>query len=152
MTDPRPIEILLVEDNPDDIELTLAALEDSKIENRPHVARDGIEAMEFLHGKGQFEGAPRPDIVFLDLNMPRKSGREVLEEMKKDESLCTIPVIVLTTSQADEDILRSYKLQAAAYVNKPVDFDQFVQAVRAIDQFWFRVVVYPNKATKKLAA
>ncbi len=144
------IEILLVEDNPDDVELTLAALEDSKVENRPHVVEDGVEAMAFLRREGKHANAPRPDVIFLDLNMPRKSGREVLEEIKADEELRTIPVIVLTTSKADEDIVRSYDLQAAAYVTKPVDFDQFVSAVRAIDQFWFRVVTYPPTAQKAI--
>ncbi len=143
------IEILLAEDNPNDVELTLAALEDSKVENRPHIVRDGVEAMAFLRQEGEYANAPRPDIIFLDLNMPRKSGREVLEEVKADEVLSTIPVVVLTTSKAEEDILRSYKLQAAAYVTKPVDFDRFVEAIRAIDQFWFRVVSYPTVAPTK---
>lgn len=143
MTNEHMIEILLVEDNPDDVELTLAALEDSKVENRPHVVEDGVEALAFLRQEGKYAEAPRPDVIFLDLNMPRKSGREVLEEIKADEDLRTIPVIVLTTSKADQDIVRSYDLQAAAYVTKPVDFDQFVAAIRAIDQFWFRVVTYP---------
>lgn len=146
MNEHKMIDILLVEDNPDDVELTLVALEDSKVENRPHVVHDGLEAMEFLRREGRFSDAPRPDIIFLDLNMPRKSGREVLEEIKDDPALKTIPVVILTTSKADQDILRSYDLQAAAYVTKPVDFDQFVEAIRAIDQFWFRVVSYPEHA------
>ncbi len=150
MTEGHTIEILLVEDNPDDVELTLAALDDSKVENRPHVVEDGVEAMAFLRNEGQYQDKPRPDVIFLDLNMPRKSGREVLEEIKADAALKSIPVIVLTTSKADEDILRSYDLQAAAYVTKPVDFDQFVAAVRAIDQFWFRVVTYPPNVEKAI--
>ncbi len=147
-TDARKIEILLVEDNPNDVELTLEALDDSKVENRPHVVEDGVEAMEFLHKQGKYEDAPTPDLVLLDLNMPRKTGREVLTEMKADDHLKTIPVVVLTTSKAEEDIVRSYNLQAAAYVTKPVDFDQFVEAIRAIDSFWFRVVAYPPKLKK----
>lgn len=140
----RPIEILLVEDNPNDVELTLEALEESKVENRPHVAKDGVEAMEFLRKEGAHKNAPTPDIIFLDLNMPRKNGREVLEEIKANDDLNSIPVIVLTTSKAEEDVVKSYKLQASAYVTKPVDFDQFVDSIKAIDNFWFRVVTFPE--------
>ncbi len=140
----KPITVLLVEDNPNDVELTLAALEDSRVENTPHVVGDGVEALKFLRGEGEYEGKPRPDIIFLDLNMPRMSGREALEEIKADKDLRRIPVVVLTTSKADEDIIRSYDLQAAAYVTKPVDFNQFVEAIHAIDEFWFRVVAYPS--------
>lgn len=141
----KPVDILLVEDNPEDVELTLEALRDSRVENRPNVARDGVEAMDFLYRRGAYKDAATPDIIFLDLNMPRKSGREVLEEIKADKDLKRIPVIILTTSKAEEDILRSYQLQAAAYVAKPVDFGQFVNAIRALENFWFRVVKFPSK-------
>ena len=139
----KPLEILLVEDNPDDVALTIEALHDSKIANTVHVAKDGVEAMDFFHKRGQFAGKPTPDLVFLDLNMPRKSGREVLDEVKKDPNLKHIPIIVLTTSQAEEDIFRSYNLQASAYVVKPVDFERFVSVIKAIDTFWFNAVRYP---------
>lgn len=141
----RPLEILLVEDNPDDVELTIEALRDSKVVNNIHVARDGVEALEFLQRKGTHAAAPMPDLVFLDLNMPRKSGREVLEEMKRDPAIKHIPVVILTTSQADEDIVRTYNLQAAAYVVKPVDFHRFVAVIRAIDDFWFNAVSFVRK-------
>jgi len=142
----RPIEILLVEDNPDDVELTVEALRDSKVVNRISVARDGVEALAFLRKEGPHAVAPTPDVVFLDLNMPRKNGREVLKEMKQDPKLKAIPVVILTTSSADEDILRSYDLQAAAYVVKPVDFNRFVSVVKAIDSFWFNAVSYLPRA------
>jgi CheY-like chemotaxis protein len=139
----KALEILLVEDNPDDVALTIEALHDSKIANTIHVAKDGVEAMDFLHKRGAFVGKPTPDLVFLDLNMPRKSGREVLDEVKNDPQLKHIPIIVLTTSQAEEDIFRSYDLQASAYVVKPVDFERFVNVIKAIDTFWFNAVRYP---------
>lgn len=138
----RPIEILLVEDNPDDVELTIEALRDSKVTNRIHHTPDGVEALDFLHKRGKYSASPTPDVVFLDLNMPRKNGREVLEEVKRDPVLKRIPIVILTTSSADEDILRSYHLQAAAYVVKPVDFHRFVSVVKAIDDFWFNAVTY----------
>lgn len=142
------IEILLVEDNKDDVDLTLEALHDSKVLNRISVARDGVEAMDFLYKRGKFADAPTPDLIFLDLNMPRKSGREVLEEVKRDPELKSIPVIVLTTSSAEEDIYRSYNLQASAYVVKPVDFTRFVNVVKAIDTFWFNVATYPQRSDR----
>lgn len=140
--DATVVQILLVEDNPNDVELTLEALVDSKVENKPFVCRDGVEAMQFLRNEAPFEHVPRPDVVLLDLNMPRKSGREVLQEMKADPKLKSIPVVILTTSQAEEDIVRSYNLNAAAYVIKPVDFDRFLDVVRSIDAFWLRAVSY----------
>jgi len=142
----KPIEILLVEDSEDDVELTVEALHDSKVLNRVNIARDGVEAMEFLRKQGKFAKAPTPDVIFLDLNMPRKSGREVLQELKADPALKSIPVIILTTSSAEEDIFRSYNLQASAYVVKPVDFDRFVGVVKAIDTFWFNVASYPTRS------
>jgi len=141
----RPAEILLVEDNPADVELTREGLESAKISNNLHVAVDGVEAMAFLRREGTYTEAPRPDLILLDLNLPRKDGREVLAEIKQDADLCLIPVVVLTTSKAEEDILKSYKLNANAFVSKPVDFAGFVQIVRAIENFWFAVVVLPPK-------
>ena len=142
----EPIKILLVEDNPADADLTRENLEASKILNELYLAVDGIEALQYLRREGAHQGAPRPDLVLLDLNLPRKDGREVLAEMKADDSLRCIPVVVLTSSQAEEDILRSYELQASAYVTKPVDLDGFAKIVRGIEGFWFSVVLYaPEK-------
>jgi chemotaxis family two-component system response regulator Rcp1 len=135
-----PIEILLVEDNPGDVRLTREALRDAKVRNNLHVAADGVEAMAFLHKEGEHGQAPRPDLIFLDLNLPRKSGREVLEEVKQDELLKHIPVVILTTSQAERDILESYRLRANAYVAKPVDLEQFLKVVQSIEQFWLEIV------------
>lgn len=139
----RPIEILLVEDNHVDVRLTQEALREGKIRNHLHVARDGEEAMQFLLREGPHAGAVRPDVILLDLNLPRMDGREVLARVKDDPSLRRIPVVVLTTSRADEDILRSYDLHVNCYVTKPVDMDQFIQVVKAIDHFWFSVVTLP---------
>lgn len=141
----RRIDVLVVEDNPNDRELLMEALEDSEVRKDIHIAKDGVEAMDFLNKRGEFEGVPTPDLVVLDLNMPRKNGREVLREMKADPVLQKIPVIVLTTSKAQEDIEESYRLQAAAFVTKPVDFDAFVEAVSAIDKFWLQNVRYAPK-------
>ncbi len=141
----RPAEILLVEDNPGDVELTREALADAKLLNSLHVVPDGIEAMAFLRRQGRYANAPRPDLILLDLNLPKKDGREVLAEIKADDNLKIIPVIVLTTSKADEDILRSYKLNANCYVEKPVGFDGFANVVRSIQCFWFSVVVLPPR-------
>ncbi len=138
-----PIEILLVEDDPDDVLLTRKALDEGRMLNNLHVVRDGVEAMEFLYQRGQYSDAPRPGIVLLDLNMPRKDGREVLAEVKSDEHLKSIPVIVLTTSEAEQDILKSYNLHANAYVPKPVDPDEFVRVIRSFDSFWLSVVKLP---------
>jgi two-component system response regulator len=139
----KPVDILLVEDSPTDVLLTEEALEHSKVLNNLHVVDDGVEAMAFLHREGKYADAPRPDLVLLDLNLPRKDGREVLTEMKSEENLKRIPVVVLTTSRAEEDIARAYGAHANCYIAKPVDFDQFADVVRTIENFWFTVVVLP---------
>lgn len=138
-----PIEVLLVEDNPGDVRLTREALRDAKVRNNLHVATDGVEAMTFLRRESPYTDVPRPDLVLLDLNLPRKDGRQVLEELKDDESLRHIPVVVLTTSQAEQDILESYRLRANAYVTKPVDLDQFLKVVKSIEEFWLEIVRLP---------
>lgn len=140
----RPIEILMVEDNPGDVDLTLEGLAEGKIANRLHVAEDGEEALEFLRRRGPFEDVPRPDLILLDLNLPRKSGLEVLEEIKDDPDLRVIPVVILTSSKAEEDVARSYRLHANCYVTKPVDFGQFAHVVRSVERFWFNVVTLPG--------
>jgi CheY-like chemotaxis protein len=140
----RPIEILLVEDNPGDVRLTIEALKDGKVRNRLHVAKDGVEALAFLRQEGQHAAAPRPDVILLDLNLPKKAGREVLQEIKEDESLRRIPVVVLTTSSSEQDILRTYELHANCYVTKPVDLEQFMGVVKGIEDFWLTVVKLPN--------
>lgn len=147
MTDQTPsaIEILLVEDNPADVRLTQEALKESKVANNLHTVGDGLDALRFLRREEEFAEAPRPDLILLDLNLPRKSGREVLEEVKEDQDLRRIPVVVLTTSEAEQDIVRSYELHANAYIRKPVDFDQFTEVVRLIEDFWFTVVKLPPK-------
>ena len=142
--DGTPIEVLLVEDDPGDVLMTQEAFEEHKVRNRLTVVSDGAEALSYLRREGAYEGAQRPDLILLDLNLPRRDGREVLEEIKKDDDLCRIPVVVLTTSAADEDILRSYQLHANAYVTKPVDLDQFMSAVRQIDEFFVQVVRLPQ--------
>ncbi|MGW4716601.1 response regulator [Nocardia sp. NPDC004260] len=145
MTDPgQPIDILLVEDDPGDELMTREAFEDNKIGNTLHVARDGEEALEFLYRQGRHADAPRPDLILLDLNLPKYDGRQVLEKIKADPDLSHIPVVVLTTSAAEEDILRSYRLHANAYVTKPVDLDQFVAAIKQIDEFFVQVVRLPR--------
>ncbi len=141
-----PVQILLAEDSDSDVELTVEALRDARVANELHVVRNGEEAMSFLRCQGDFSDAPRPDLVLLDLNMPRKDGREVLDEMKQDPTLRIIPVVVLTTSESEADVLRSYQLSAAAYITKPVDFMQFVKAVNAIDDFWLSVVKLPPRS------
>lgn len=138
-----PIEVLLVEDNPGDVQLTRIALEDSKISIHLNVVEDGVEAMAFLRKQEKYAMAAHPDIVLLDLNLPRKDGREVLAEIKEDENLKRIPVVILTTSQAEEDILEAYNLSANCYITKPVDFDQFVKIVKSIENFWFAIVKLP---------
>ncbi|WP_206791753.1 response regulator [Amycolatopsis sp. MtRt-6] len=142
---PAPIDILLVEDDPGDVLMTREAFAHHKIRNPLHVAEDGVEALRFLKREGPFGRAPRPGLILLDLNLPRKDGRQVLGEIKQDPALCTIPVVVLTTSEAEEDILRSYELHANAYVTKPVDFEKFVEVVRKIDDFWVTVVKLPPR-------
>jgi CheY-like chemotaxis protein len=141
----EPAQILLVEDSPGDVRLTREALRDAKICNELHVVRDGESALAYLRGEGEHAGAPRPDIVLLDLNLPRKDGREVLEEMKADDELRRIPVIVLTTSVAEGDVLRSYDLHVNAYVTKPLDLDGFVAVVRSIESFWLSIVRLPSE-------
>lgn len=138
------IDVLLVEDDPGDALMTQEAFEHHKIRNQLHVVRDGVEALEFLRREGQYEDAPRPGLILLDLNLPKMDGREVLAEIKADEALRPIPVVVLTTSEAEEDILRSYNLHANAYVTKPVDFDRFIEVVRQIDDFFVTVVKLPR--------
>jgi two-component system, chemotaxis family, response regulator Rcp1 len=141
--DARPVEILLVEDNPGDVRLAQEALRDAKMANNLNVVTDGVEALAFLRREGKHAGARRPDLMLLDLNLPKKDGREVLAEVKEDPDLRTIPVVVLTTSDADTDVIRSYELHANAYVRKPVDFDAFIEVVRTIEDFWFTVVRLP---------
>ena len=145
MSSVHPIEILLVEDNAADVRLTQEALREGKVKNRLSVARDGVEALEFLRRQGAFADAPRPDLVLLDLNLPRKDGREVLAQVKADPDLCTIPIVVLTTSSAEVDILKSYSLHANCYITKPVDLEQFVSVVKSIDDFWLTVVRLPTE-------
>jgi CheY-like chemotaxis protein len=144
-TGARQIEILLVEDSPSDTDLTVEALRDGKLRNHLSIVEDGVQAMEFLRHKGAFGQAPRPDLILLDLNLPRKDGREVLEEIKADEGLKNIPVVVMTSSRAEQDVLRAYRLQANCYVKKPVDFEQFVEVVRSIESFWLCLVTLPSR-------
>ena len=139
----KPIEILLVEDNPGDARLTREALSLSKVRNNLHHVRDGEEAVAFLRRQGGFGGAPTPDLVLLDLNLPRRDGREVLEDIKNDAALKHIPVVILTSSQAEEDILRSYRLHANCFITKPVDLEQLTKVVQGIEQFWFTLVRLP---------
>jgi CheY-like chemotaxis protein len=141
----RPIEILLVEDSPSDTDLTVEALASAKICNRLSLVEDGVQAMEFLRREGQYAQAPRPDLILLDLNLPRKDGREVLAEIRADEKLTAIPVVVLTTSQAEKDVLRAYALHANCYIAKPVDFQQFLEVIEAIEGFWLSVVKLPTE-------
>jgi len=143
MSEREPVEILLAEDNPGDVKLTRKALEQGNLVNNLHVVNDGVEAMAFLHNEGEYAGKPRPDLVLLDLNMPRMSGREVLEAVKGDEELKRIPVVVLTSSEAEEDIVSSYEMHANAYLTKPVDFDGFIDIVGTIENFWLEVVKLP---------
>jgi chemotaxis family two-component system response regulator Rcp1 len=142
---PQTINVLLVEDSPGDIRLTQEALKDAKMHINLHVARDGEEAMVFLRHEGEQADAPRPDLILLDLNLPKKDGREVLKEIKEDPTLMTIPVVILTTSASEADILRSYSLHANCYITKPVDLDGFLTVVKSIDNFWMSVVKLPGK-------
>jgi CheY-like chemotaxis protein len=144
VSDPDEIDVLLVEDDEGDVLMTREAFEHHKLRNQLHVVPDGVEALAFLRREGEHAGAPRPGLILLDLNLPRKDGREVLEEIKKDDALRSIPVVVLTTSQAEEDILRSYNLYANAYVAKPVDFERFIDVIRQIDDFFVTVVKLPR--------
>jgi len=136
----RTVEVLLVEDNPGDIRLTQEAFKDGKICNHMNVVRDGVEAMTFLRREGPYANAPWPDLILLDLNLPRKDGRDVLAEIKADEKLKRIPVVVLTTSNAEKDILRTNDLHASCYITKPVDFEQFIKVVKLIEDFWFTII------------
>jgi chemotaxis family two-component system response regulator Rcp1 len=140
----RPIEILLVEDSPGDVRLTKEALREGKIRNHLSVATDGELALAFLRREGGYANAPRPDVVLLDLNLPKKDGREVLTELKADPRLRRIPVVVLTTSSNEEDILRAYDLHANCYITKPVDLDQFISVVQSIESFWLTIVTLPE--------
>ena len=141
----KPVEILLVEDNEGDVGLVEEVFEEAKIRNVIHVAEDGEEAMLFLNKESPYKDAPTPDIILLDLNLPQKDGREVLEEIKTDENLKRIPVVILTTSKAEEDIVKSYDLHANSYITKPVDFDQFIRVVKSIEDFWLEVVRLPSE-------
>jgi CheY-like chemotaxis protein len=141
----RPIEILMVEDNPGDVRLTREALKDAKVSNTLRVVEDGAAALDFLYQRGDYADAPRPDLILLDLNLPKKNGREVLEEIKQDAQLKTIPVVILTTSQAEEDVVRAYSLHANCYITKPVDFAQFTKIVRTIEDFWLSIVTLPPR-------
>ena len=141
----QPIEILLVEDNPGDVRLTIEALKDGKIKNHLSTVSDGVEAMAFLRREREYVNAPRPDLVLLDLNLPKKNGVEVLAETKSDQQLCQIPVVILTTSKAEQDILKTYALHANCYITKPVDLDQFITIVRSIEDFWLTIVKLPPK-------
>jgi len=141
----KTIDILLVEDNPGDVRLMLEALKESKIRNNIFVVEDGVEAMDFLLRKGKYVNSPRPDLVLLDLNLPRKSGREVLAEIKSDASLKRIPVVVVTVSRDEEDIIKAYDLHANCYVTKPIDFTQFLKITKSIEEFWLEIVKLPSK-------
>lgn len=145
MQEGRLAEILLVEDNPGDVRLTLEAFKEGKLANKVSVAGDGVEALDYLYRRGKFSGAVRPDLILLDLNMPKKDGREVLEEVKNDPQLRTIPVVVLTTSAAETDILKSYDLHVNCYIQKPVDYDAFLKVLRQIEHFWFSAVILPSR-------
>ena len=143
--DGEPIEILLAEDNPGDVKLTRKALEHGDILNNLHVVEDGVETMKFLRSEGEYAETPQPDLLLLDLNMPKKDGRAVMKEMDGDPELKRIPVVVLTSSDAEEDVVRSYELNANAYLTKPVDFDGFVDIINRLEDFWFTVVKMPPR-------
>ncbi len=141
----KPIEILLVEDNPGDVRLTEEALKEGKVLNKLHMVEDGIEALAFLNQEGSYADAPRPELILLDLNLPKKDGRDVLAEIKGNGDLKRIPVVVLTTSRSEQDILKSYDLNANCYITKPVDLDQFISVVRSINEFWLSIVKLPGE-------
>jgi chemotaxis family two-component system response regulator Rcp1 len=140
----RAVEILLVEDSPGDVRLTREALREGKVRNRLHVASDGVEALAFLRREGRHAAAPRPDVILLDLNLPRMDGREVLAALKADPALRRIPVVILTTSQDEQDVLRAYELHANCYITKPVDLDQFIAVIQSIESFWLTIVTLPE--------
>lgn len=144
----RSIEILLVEDNPGDVRLTKEAMKESKVLNKLSIVKDGVEAMDYLRKKGNFSAAHRPDLILLDLNLPRKDGREVLAEVKEDPDLKRIPVVILTTSQDEKDILKSYNLHANCYIAKPVNLQQFLEVVKSIEDFWVTIVSLPSNVHK----
>jgi CheY-like chemotaxis protein len=144
-----PIEILLVEDNPGDVRLTQEALKEDKILNKLHVAKDGVEAMAFLRQEGKYANAIRPDLILLDLNLPKKDGREVLAEIKSDSYLKRIPVVILTVSKLEEDIIKTYDLHANCYITKPIDLNRFIEVVRAIEDFWLAIVKLPPRDLKR---
>ena len=141
----RPIEILMVEDSPSDTQLAIEALHEAKISNRLSHVEDGVEALQFLRRQGPYQDAPRPDLILLDLNLPRMDGRQLLEEIKQDPDLKIIPVVVLTTSRSEQDVLRSYALHANCYITKPVDFTQFMHVVKSIEHFWLTIVTLPKE-------
>jgi CheY-like chemotaxis protein len=147
MKDPgfKVIDILVVEDNSGDARLIKEVLNDYKIFSSLYLAKDGVEAMDFLHNKGKYKTAPKPDLIILDLNLPRKDGREVLAEIKNDEQLKHIPIVIMTISQAEEDIFKSYNLHANCYITKPIDLNQFIKVVKSIEDFWFSIVKLPPK-------
>lgn len=140
----RPVEFLLAEDNPGDVRLTKEALRESKISNNLNVVPDGVEAMAFLRREGKYADAPRPDVILLDLNLPKKDGREVLAEVKADPSLRLIPVVIITSSEAEQDVLKTYELYANCYVTKPVDLEQFIKVIQSIETFWLTIVTLPS--------
>jgi chemotaxis family two-component system response regulator Rcp1 len=144
----NPIEILLVEDNPADVRLTIETLKEEKVYNRINVVADGQEALDYLRKKGKYSAVTRPDLILLDLNLPKVDGREVLKEIKGDESLKAIPVVVLTTSRSEEDIVKSYNLHANCYITKPVDLEQFTKVARSIQEFWMTIVKLPSNGDK----
>lgn len=141
-------EILLVEDNPGDVRLTLEASKENKMFNNISIVNDGVKALAFLRREGDYSNAPRPDIILLDLNLPKKDGREVLAEIKADDNLKNIPTIILTTSQSDEDILKAYGLNANCYITKPVDFEQFIRVVKSIEDYWLTIVKLPSEVNR----
>jgi two-component system, chemotaxis family, response regulator Rcp1 len=145
----KPIEILLVEDSPGDVRLTREALKEGKVLNNLHVVKDGVEAIDFLYRRGQYTDEVRPDLILLDLNLPRKSGTEVLAEIKGDSDLKRIPVVILTVSQAEEDIIKTYNLHANCYIKKPVELNQFMEVVKAIEDFWLAIVKLPPNGLKR---
>jgi chemotaxis family two-component system response regulator Rcp1 len=147
-TTSKLVEILMVEDNPGDVRLTQEALKEGKVLNNMHVAEDGVEAMAFLRREGKYADVPRPDVILLDLNLPRKDGREVLAEIKEDPNLRRIPVVVLTVSKAEEDILKTYDLNANCYIIKPINLDQFIKVVKSIEEFWLTIVTLPPNGMK----
>jgi two-component system, chemotaxis family, response regulator Rcp1 len=143
--DTTNFEVLLVEDSPGDVRLTREALKDAKVHINLHVAADGMQAMEFLKREGKYAGVPRPDLILLELNLPKKDGREVLEEIKENPALQSIPIVILTTSSSEEDVLKSYRLHANCYISKPVDLEGFLKVVKSIDSFWLTIVTLPRE-------